>query len=163
MQNTTHDNTVKTTEKGTSGIEQQELKTLIIESIETLKQQKMKCGIDEVRKLVQDSLEESISLESFDKTLQHLIDNDSIKSNSVSNRVCLSIPKNNTCKDAVNIKEELQSFKNELIEEFNRLTQAFFQEINSLKSDVPTTDVPIDKNSSYITSQRGIRVPQRRK
>ena len=132
MENTTHNNTEKITEEATSAIEHEELETLIIASIETLKRQKMKCGIDEVWKLVQDSLEENISLESFDKTLQHLIDNDSIKSNSVSNRVCLSIPKNNTCKDAVNIKEELQSFKNELIEEFNRLTQAFFEEINSI-------------------------------
>ena len=38
----------------------------------------MKCGIAEVRKLVQDSLEENISIESFEKTLQHLIDNDSV-------------------------------------------------------------------------------------
>ena len=37
----------------------------------------MKCGIDEVLKLVQDSLEENISQESFDKTLQFLIDKDS--------------------------------------------------------------------------------------
>ena len=50
--------------------------------------------------------------------------------------------------------EGLQSFKNELIEEFNRLTQAFFREIKSLKSDAPTTDAPIDKNSSYIISLR---------
>ena len=90
----------------------------------------MKCGIDEVRKLVQDSLEEHISLESFEKTWQHLIDNDSVKSNSASNRVCLSIPKNNTCRGAFNIKEELQSFKNELVEEFKCPTQAFFAEIN---------------------------------
>ena len=86
----------------------------------------MKCGIDEVRKLVQDSLEENTSLESFEKTLQHLIDNDSVKFNSVSNRACLSIPKNNTCRDVFNIKGELQSFKNKLVEELNRLTQAFF-------------------------------------
>ena len=79
---------------------------------------------------------------SFDKTLQLLINNESIKSNSVSNRVCLSIPKNNTCRDAFNIKEELQTFKNELVEELNRLTQAFFAEINSLRSDVLTTDTP---------------------
>ena len=128
------------------------METLIVASIETLKRQKMKCGIDEVRKLVQDSLEENISRESFDKTLQLLIDNDSVKSNSVSNRVRLSIPKNNTCGDAFNIKEELQSFKNELVEEFNRPTQAFFAEINSLKSDVLTTDAPTDKNYSYISS-----------
>ena len=73
------------------------------------------------------------------------------------------MPKNKTCKDAVNIKEEPQFFKNELIEELNRLTQAFSQEINSLKIDAPTTDAPIDKNSSYIISQRGNRVPQRTK
>ena len=45
----------------------------------------MKCGKDEVLKLVQDSLEENISRESFDKTLQFLIDNDFVKSNSISN------------------------------------------------------------------------------
>ena len=61
------------------------METLIIASIETLKRQKMKCGIDEVLKLVQDSLEKNNSRESFDKTLQFLIDNDFVKSNSVSN------------------------------------------------------------------------------
>ena len=64
--------------------------------MKTLKWQKMNCGIDEVRKLVQDSLEENISRESFDKTLRLLIDNDSVKSNSISNRVCVSIPKTTT-------------------------------------------------------------------
>ena len=47
----------------------------------------MKCGLDEVLRLVQDSLEENISREIFDKTLRFLIDNDSLKSNSVPNRV----------------------------------------------------------------------------
>ena len=62
--------------------------------------------------------------------------------------------KKNTCRDAFNIKEELQSFKNELVEKFNRLTQAFFAEINSLKSDALTADAPTDKNSSDISSPR---------
>ena len=114
----------------------------------------MKCGIDEVRKLVQDSLEENIFLESFEKTLQHLIDNDSVKSNSVPNRVCLSIPKYNTCRDASNIKEELQFFKNELVEEFNRLTQALFTGIKSLKKDALTTDAPTNEHSFYISCLR---------
>ena len=74
-------------------LELKELETLIVASIETLKGQKMKCGIDEVRT---NSLEENISLKSFEKTLQHLIDNDSVKPNSILNRVCDSIPKNNT-------------------------------------------------------------------
>ena len=102
MENTTYSNLEKITEETPKNIERKELETLIVASMETLKRQKMKCGIDEVRKLVQDSLEENISQESFDKTLQRLIDNDSVKSNSVSNRICLSIPKNNTCRDAFN-------------------------------------------------------------
>ena len=121
----------KITDEAPRNIEHRDSETLIIASIETLKQQKMKCRIDEVRKLVQDSLEENISLESFGKTLQHLIDNYSVKSNSILNRVCLSMPKNNTCRDAFNIKE-LQSIKYELVEEFNRLTEALFAEINTL-------------------------------
>ena len=50
--------------------------------------------------------------------------------------------KNNTCRDAINIKEELPSLKEELAEELNCLIQASFEDISSLKS----------KNSSYISS-----------
>ena len=107
--------------------------------------------LDEVQKLVQDSVEENISLKNFEKSLQHLVDNDSVKSNFVSNRICLSIPNNNTYRDAFNIKEELQSFKNELNEEFNRLTQTFFTEIKSLKSDALTIDAPTVEHSSYVS------------
>ena len=96
----------------------------------------------------------NIFRESFDKALQILTDGNSVKSNYFSNRVCLSIPKTNTYRDAFNVKEELQSFKSKLIEEFNRLTQAFFGEINSLKSDVLTTEAPTDKNTFYISLLR---------
>ena len=105
MENTTYSNIEKITDEAPRNIEHKELETLIIASIETLKRQKMKCGIDEVRKLVQDSLEENISLESFEKTLQHLIDNNSVKSSSVLHRVFFYIPKSNTCRDAFNIKK----------------------------------------------------------
>ena len=111
MENATYSNTEKIAEKASSVIEKEELETLIIASIETLNRQKMKCRIDEVLKLVQDSLKENIIRENFGKTLQFLIDNDSVKCNSVSNRVCLSLPKNNTCRDIFNIKEQLQSSK----------------------------------------------------
>ena len=86
--------------------------------------------------------------------MQHLIGNDPVKSNSVSNRVCLSAPKNNTYRDTFNIKKYLQSFKNELVDEFNSLTQALFTEIKSLKSDALTKDAPTDEHSSYIRSLR---------
>ena len=92
MENTTNSNMEEITDESPRNIEHKELWTFITASVRNFKTAKMKCGIDEVRKLVQDSLEENISLESFEKTLQHLIHN-SVKSNSVSNRVCLSIPK----------------------------------------------------------------------
>ena len=112
MENTTYSKIEKTTEEAPRNTEHKELETFIIASIEALKRQKkMKFGIDEVRKLIQDSFEENISQETFDKTLQLLIDNASVKSNTVFNRVCLSIPKNNTCRDAFITKEELQSSK----------------------------------------------------
>ena len=102
MENTTHSNTntEKVTKEAPSVIEHEELETHVIASIKTLKRQKMKCGIDEVLNLVQNSLEENIFGESFDKTLQFLIDNDFVKSNSVLNRARLPIPKNITCRDA---------------------------------------------------------------
>ena len=162
MKNTTRSNTEKIIEEATSVTEHEELETLIIASIETLKWQKMKCGIDEVLKLVQDSLKENISRESFDKILQSLIDSYFVKSNSISNTIFLSIPKNNTNRDAFNIKEELQFFKNELVKEFTCFTQAFFPEINSLKNQVLTPDARItnrslthsDISTSHISASR---------
>ena len=79
MENNTYSNIEKITDEAPRNAEHKELETVTIASIETLKRQKMKCNIDEVCKLVQDSLEENISLESLEKTLQHLIDNDSVK------------------------------------------------------------------------------------
>ena len=93
MENTTHSNTEKITEEAPSVIEHEEVQILIIASKETLKRQKLKCGIDEVLKLVQDSLEENIFRESFDKTLQFLIDSDFVKTNSISNRMSLHTKK----------------------------------------------------------------------
>ena len=61
MENTTINKTEKSTEEIPSVIEVQELQTLIIASIETLKQQKMKHRIGEVLNLIQDSLEGNIS------------------------------------------------------------------------------------------------------
>ena len=107
----------------------------------------MKCGTDEILKLVQDSPEENISRESFDKTLQSLIDSDFVKPNSISNRIFLSIPKNDTYRDAFNIKKELQFFKNELVKEFKCFTQTFFAETNAFKNDVLTPDAPITNTS----------------
>ena len=103
----------------------------------------MKFGIYVVLRLVKDFLEENISPESFDKNLQILIDSNSVKFNTVWNRMCLCIPKNNTCKEVLIIKEELQFFKSKLIKELKCLAQTFSAEKNSLKSDELTLDAPI--------------------
>ena len=55
------------TEEVPKNIEQIELETFIIASIETLKRQNMKFGVDKVLKLVQVSLEENHSRESLVK------------------------------------------------------------------------------------------------
>ena len=55
------------TEEVPKNIEQIELETFIIASIETLKRQNMKFGVDKVLKLVQVSLEENNSRESLVK------------------------------------------------------------------------------------------------
>ena len=52
MENTTYNNMDKITDEAPRNIEHKELETLTIGSIETLGRQKMKCGIDEIRKLV---------------------------------------------------------------------------------------------------------------
>ena len=132
--------------------------------METLKRQKMQCGIDEVPKLVKDSLEENISRESFDKTLQLLTDNNSVKPNSVSNRVCLNIPENNTCRDAFTIKEEHQSFKNELFEEFYPYHTSIF--CGNKLVEKRRTNNRCTYRYEFILHQlfqRRNRVPQRRK
>ena len=73
---------------------------LIIASIETLKRQKSKCGKDEVFKLVRDTIEENITRDIFDKTLDSLIESGSVKCSLISNRTCLSLRKHNTIENA---------------------------------------------------------------
>ena len=50
-------------------IDDKEIELLIIASNETLKRQKSKYGKDEVSKLVKDTIEENITRDIFDKTL----------------------------------------------------------------------------------------------
>ena len=56
-----------------------EIEFLIIASIETLKRQNKKCGKDEVFALVKDSLEEALTMESFEKSLALVQASNSLK------------------------------------------------------------------------------------
>ena len=63
-----------TTEEISNIIDDKEIEVLIIASIETLKSQESKCGKDEVLKLVKNMIEENITRDIFNKTLDSLIE-----------------------------------------------------------------------------------------
>ena len=97
-------------------IDDKEIELLIIVSIETPKRQNKMCGKDEVFALVKESLEETITMESFEKSLALLQASNSIKCNIISNRTCLSIPKHSSIpkvctQDTSSIKSDLKISK----------------------------------------------------
>ena len=78
-----------TTEEIPNIIDDKEIEVLIIASTETLKRQKSKCRKDEVFKLVKDTIEENITRDIFDKTLDSLIGSGSGKCSLISKRTWL--------------------------------------------------------------------------
>ena len=138
------------------------LETLIIASIKTLKQGNKKCGREEVSKLVNDTLCNEICKDLFNETLDSLIENQFIKCNIISNRECLSLPKDselhhrsiqstqddssvhehlNLCplldsetnRKSFPFKEELETFKIQVIDEIKNL---ILKEISVLKEAI---------------------------
>ena len=77
----------------TTTIENNEVESLIIVSIQILKRKSKRCCRDEVFKLVKDSTNDNkVTNETFDKLLNQLLNSNSIKLNTVGNRKCLSLP-----------------------------------------------------------------------
>ena len=75
----------------TPTIENDEVELLIIASIQTLNRKNKRCGREEVFELVKDSTDDdTVTKETFDKLLNQLINNNSVKLNTVGNRECLS-------------------------------------------------------------------------
>ena len=75
-------------------LEDRELEMLINASIQTLKQGNKKCRKDKVFRLFRDSFDD-VTKETFDKLLEVLIQNKSVRLNIIGNRECLSLPKEN--------------------------------------------------------------------
>ena len=125
------------------------LETLIIAAIRKLKRGNKKCGRGEVSKLVNDTLCNEICKDPFNKTLDSLIENQFIKCKIISNRECLSLPKDselhhrsiqstqenssvhehlNSCallsletsRKRFHFKEELETFKVQVISEIKK-------------------------------------------
>ena len=69
---------------------------LIIVSIKTIKRQNKKYLKDEVFELVNDALEEAITMESIEKSSELLQASHSMKCNVISNRACLSSSKHSS-------------------------------------------------------------------
>ena len=67
-------------------INEKELALLVITSIQTLKRNKRKCGPEEVYNLLTESVESEISRETFNETLNLLIENELVVITTFRNR-----------------------------------------------------------------------------
>ena len=109
-------------------IGEEELALLIKTSTQTLKRKKKKCGRKEVFNLVNESIEYKISLETFNETLNSLIENETV----TLNRECISLPKENiqeidTEKEDVN--EHFHQFKNDFLDEYREFKSKFLHKV----------------------------------
>ena len=74
-------------------IEDKEIEMLIIASISTLKRSSKRCGRNEVFDLVQTSLNTEITRKTFDELLQNMVESKAVKLQTVGDKECLSLPK----------------------------------------------------------------------
>ena len=158
----------ESTQKNHGVINNKELELLIIATTQTLKRSKKKTGNEEVFNLVQSSIEYDVSREQFDETLTTLVKDNSIKSNTVGDRVCLSLPKDqqennmepqaNTLTSENNMKEEFYNFKEDFMEESKELKTTFFAEVNSFKNQILTSHEILQSTSQNSETTEMIRL-----
>ena len=84
---------------------------------------------------MKDTIEENITRDIFDKALKSLIECGSVKCSFISNRTCLSLRKHNAIENS-NLQGNFNNFKEDLIEDFDKLKNAFFAEVKSFKDKV---------------------------
>ena len=124
-------------------VDNTKLQTLILASIQTLKQNSKKCGTEEVFKLVLESLVSDIDKESFDKILEFLFKNQIVKASCYAHKICPSIPKEDQIKN---------------IHKFQLMKYSFFKEVNSFKkqlletSEIDPTRIQSQTDNINITS-----------
>ena len=142
-----------TTEEIPNIIDDKEIEVLIIASTETLKRQKSKCGKHEVFNLVKDKIEENITRDIFDKTLDSLIESGSVRCSLISNRTCISLKKHNATENS-NLQGNFNKFKEDLIEFFDKLKKSIFAEGKSFKDKLldsfeNVVDSPTDGSKTF--------------
>ena len=133
----------------TPTIENDEAELLIIASIQTLKRKNKRCGRDEVFELVKDSTDDdTVTKETFDKLLNQLINNNSVKLNTVGNRECLSLPTKSNKKnqqshieDPLSVENCFTNLKSVITDEFESLKKSFLQEVITFKNKLLQTSL----------------------
>ena len=125
-------------------IDNTDLQTLILASIQTLKRNNKKQGTKEVFQLVLESLDSDTDKESFDKILEFPIKNQKVKTSCYANKTCQSISNEDQMKnihtaDKDNLKEDFNNFKYLMINEFESMKYSFFKEVNSFKKQLLET------------------------
>ena len=88
-------------------VNEKELEIILIATIASLKRKIKQCGSEEVFNLVKDSLETALTRENFYECLGDLISNKSVKHNTINNRECLSLPKDEINHDGSNNVDEI--------------------------------------------------------
>ena len=81
---------------------------------------------------MKDRIEQSIRRDVSDKTLDSLIESGFVKCSLFSNRACLSLRKHNAIENS-NLQGNFNNFKEDLIEDFDKLKKAVFAEVKSFK------------------------------
>ena len=132
-------------------INNKDLETLIIASIQTLKRTKQKCGKEEVFNLVSDSIQDDISQEIFENILTRLMDDRKVKLNIIGNRTCLSLPK-----EDISINE----MSNETLDKQNECdvdgTQIENENENKIDSSNTTASYEIDIGNEPLRKRDSI-------
>ena len=130
-------------------IGEEELALLIKTSRQTLKRKKKNCGRKEVFNLVNESIEYKISLETFNETLNSLIENETV----TLNRECISLPKENIQEiDTENedANEHFHQFKNDFLDEYREFKSKFLHEVKSFKDTIVNATPKTTGNQEQI-------------
>ena len=125
-----------------------DLEILVIASIQTLKRGNKKCGREEFYRLVNDSLNKGITREAFELILNSMIDNHSVNLNVIGKMECLSLPKE-SCQisddkvdqNNIHFVKKFNLFKSGIVDDFDRLKQAFFSEATRFKEELLESNV----------------------
>ena len=83
---------------------------------------------------MKDTFEQNITREIFDETLDSLIESGYVRCSFISNRTCLSLRKHNATGNS-NLQGNFNNFKEDLIEDFDKLKKKFFAEVKSFKDN----------------------------